>query len=110
MSDNQTAAKPKVQRLSPNARAQLISEYNAGKELSNPDYYIIKNKDGKLNVRRKREKSLATSKQSLATSKLKTTRRDFDRSGRTEKNEEQTPIPTKEEEVKEEPAKKPKAL
>ena len=103
MSDNKTAAKPKVQRLSPNARAQLISEYNAGKELSNPDYYVIKNKDGKLNVRRKREKSLATSK-------LKTTRRDFDRSGRTEKNEEQTQIPAKEEEVKEEPAKKPKAL
>ena len=71
MSDNKTAAKPKVQRLSPNARAQLISEYNAGKELSNPDYYVIKNKDGKLNVRRKRER--------------KTTRRDFDRSGRTEK-------------------------
>ena len=93
MSDNQTAAKPKVQRLSPNARAQLISEYNAGKELSNPDYYIIKNKDGKLNVRRKREKSLAASK-------LKTT----------EKNEEQIQIPAKEEEVKEEPAKKPKAL
>lgn len=93
MSDNKTAAKPKVQRLSPNARAQLISEYNAGKELSNPDYYIIKNKDGKLNVRRKREKSLATSKQKT-----------------TEKNEEQTQIPAKEEEVKEEPAKKPKAL
>ena len=37
MSDNKTAAKPKVQRLSPNARAQLISEYNAGKELSNPE-------------------------------------------------------------------------
>ena len=89
MSDNKTAAKPKVQRLSPNARAQLISEYNAGKELSNPNYYVIKNKDGKLNVRRKREKSLATSKQ---------------------KNEEQTQIPAKEEEVKEEPAKKPKAL
>lgn len=86
MSDNKTAAKPKVQRLSPNARAQLISEYNAGKELSNPDYYIIKNKDGKLNVRRKREKKT------------------------TEKNEEQTQIPAKEEEVKEEPAKKPKAL
>ena len=86
MSDNKTAAKPKVQRLSPNARAQLISEYNAGKELSNPDYYVIKNKDGKLNVRRKREKKI------------------------TEKNEEQTQIPAKEEEVKEEPAKKPKAL
>ena len=86
MSDNKTAAKPKVQRLSPNARAQLISEYNAGKELSNPNYYVIKNKDGKLNVRRKREKKT------------------------TEKNEEQTQIPTKEEEVKEEPAKKPKAL
>lgn len=86
MSDNKTAAKPKVQRLSPNARAQLISEYNAGKELSNPDYYVIKNKDGKLNVRRKREKKT------------------------TEKNEEQTQIPAKEEEVKEEPAKKPKAL
>ena len=86
MSDNKTAAKPKVQRLSPNARAQLISEYNAGKELSNPDYYVIKNKDGKLNVRRKREKKT------------------------TEKNEEQPQIPAKEEEVKEEPAKKPKAL
>lgn len=86
MSDNKTAAKPKVQRLSPNARAQLISEYNAGKELSNPNYYVIKNKDGKLNVRRKREKKT------------------------TEKNEEQTQIPAKEEEVKEEPAKKPKAL
>ena len=86
MSDNKTAAKPKVQRLSPNARAQLISEYNAGKELSNPDYYVIKNKDGKLNVRRKRERKT------------------------TEKNEEQTQIPAKEEEVKEEPAKKPKAL
>ena len=86
MSDNQTAAKPKTQRLSPNARAQLISEYNAGKELSNPDYYVIKNKDGKLNVRRKREKK------------------------ETEKKEEQPQIPAKEEEVKEEVEKKPKAL
>ena len=86
MSDNQTTSKPKVQRLSPNARAQLISEYNAGKELSNPDYYVIKNKDGKLNVRRKREKK------------------------ETEKKEEQPQIPAKEEEVKEEPTKKPKAL
>ena len=86
MSDNQTTSKPKVQRLSPNARAQLISEYNAGKELSNPDYYVIKNKDGKLNVRRKREKK------------------------ETEKKEEQPQIPAKEEEVKQEPEKKPKAL
>lgn len=86
MSDNQTTSKPKAQRLSPNARAQLISEYNAGKELSNPDYYVIKNKDGKLNVRRKREKK------------------------ETEKKEEQPQIPAKEEEVKEEPEKKPKAL
>ena len=86
MSDNQTTSKPKVQRLSPNARAQLISEYNAGKELSNPDYYVIKNKDGKLNVRSKREKKT------------------------TEKKEEQPQIPAKEEEVKEEPEKKPKAL
>ena len=86
MSDNQTTSKPKAQRLSPNARAQLISEYNAGKELSNPDYYVIKNKDGKLNVRRKREKK------------------------ETEKKEEQPQIPAKEEEVKEEPTKKPKAL
>ena len=81
MSDNQTTSKPKVQRLSPNARAQLISEYNAGKELSNPDYYVIKNKDGKLNVRRKREKK------------------------ETEKKEEQPQIP-----AKEEVEKKPKAL
>ena len=86
MSDNQTTSKPKAQRLSPNARAQLISEYNAGKELSNPDYYVIKNKDDKLNVRRKREKK------------------------ETEKKEEQPQIPAKEEEVKEEPEKKPKAL
>ena len=87
MSENKTATpKPKAQRLSPNARAQLISEYNAGKELSNPDYYVIKNKDGKLNVRRKREKK------------------------ETEKKEEQPQIPAKEEEVKEEPTKKPKAL
>ena len=86
MSDNQTTSKPKAQRLSPNARAQLISEYNAGKELSNPDYYVIKNKDGKLNVRREREKK------------------------ETEKKEEQPQIPAKEEEVKEEPEKKPKAL
>ena len=86
MSDNQTTSKPKAQRLSPNARAQLISEYNAGKELSNPDYYVIKNKDGKLNVRRKREKK------------------------ETEKKEEQPQIPAKEEEMKEEPEKKPKAL
>ena len=85
MSDNQTTSKPKAQRLSPNARAQLISEYNAGKELSNPDYYVIKNKDGKLNVRRKREKK------------------------ETEKKEEQPQIPAKEE-VKEEVEKKPKAL
>ena len=86
MSDNQTTSKPKVQRLSPNERAQLISEYNAGKELSNPDYYVIKNKDGKLNVRRKREKK------------------------ETEKKEEQPQIPAKEEEVKEKVEKKPKAL
>ena len=87
MSENKTATpKPKAQRLSPNARAQLISEYNAGKELSNPDYYVIKNKDGKLNVRRKREKK------------------------ETVKKEEQPQISAKEEEVKEEVEKKPKAL
>ena len=87
MSENKTATpKPKAQRLSPNARAQLISEFNAGKELSDPNYYVIKNKDGKLNVRRKREKK------------------------ETEKKEEQPQIPAKEEEVKEEVEKKPKAL
>ena len=46
----------KVAKLTPNERAKIISEYNAGKEISNPDYYVVENKNGVLNVRRKKEK------------------------------------------------------
>ena len=85
MASNQPP-RPKSPRLTPNARAQLISDFNAGKTLSDPNYYVIKNKNGKLNVRRKKE-------------------------GKEEKKEEQEAVvPAKEETVPEEPPKKPKAL
>ena len=47
----------KTVKLTPNERAKIISEYNAGKEISNPDYYVVENKNGVLNVRRKKEKA-----------------------------------------------------
>ena len=47
----------KSMKLTPNERAQIISEYNAGKEISNKDYYVVENKNGVLNVRRRKEKA-----------------------------------------------------
>ena len=46
----------KSAKLTPNERAQIISEYNAGKEISNKDYYVVENKNGVLNVRKRKEK------------------------------------------------------
>ena len=36
-------------------KAQLIEEYKAGKELSDKNYYVVQNKSGSYQVRRKRE-------------------------------------------------------
>ena len=47
----------KTTRLTPNERAQIISDFNAGNEISNKDYYVIKSKKGVINVRRKKEET-----------------------------------------------------
>ncbi len=47
-------------RLTPNERAQIISEFNSGQEISNKDYYVIMSKKGVLNVRRKKEEAEKT--------------------------------------------------
>lgn len=55
MSSEEDKVKCPAPRLSQTERAKLIKEYEEGIELSNPNYYIIKNKNGKLNVRRKKQ-------------------------------------------------------
>ena len=64
------SAKPRAPRLSPNKRAELISRYSKGESLDDDDYYVIKDKSGRLNVRKRKSKSehpegcLATKSQS----------------------------------------------
>ena len=64
------SAKPRAPRLSPNKRAELISRYSKGESLDDDEYYVIKDKSGRLNVRKRKSKSehpegcLATKSQS----------------------------------------------
>ena len=50
------SAKPRAPRLSPNKRAELISRYEKGDKLDEGEYYVIKDKNGRLNVRRRKNK------------------------------------------------------
>ena len=51
------SAKPRAPRLSPNKRAELISRYSKGESLDDDEYYVIKDKSGRLNVRKRKSKS-----------------------------------------------------
>ena len=51
------SAKPRAPRLSPNKRAELISRYEKGDKLEDGEYYVMKDKNGRLNVRRRKNKS-----------------------------------------------------
>ena len=55
----QQVIKPKkiYPRLQAKERAKLIEEFKNDMELSNPDYYVIKDKNDKYNVRRKKDAS-----------------------------------------------------
>ena len=45
-------------RLGKDERAKLIAEFEAGKESSNPNYYCVKDKNGKVMVRRNKVKEV----------------------------------------------------
>ena len=49
--------KPRAPRLSPNKRAELISRYSKGESLDDEEYYVMKDKSGRLNVRKRKAKS-----------------------------------------------------
>ena len=55
------SAKPKSIRLSPNKRAELISRFEKGEKFDNEDYYVIKDKSGRLNVRKRKQKQSESS-------------------------------------------------
>lgn len=55
------SAKPKSIRLSPNKRAELISRFEKGEKFDNEDYYVIKDKSGRLNVRKRKQKASESS-------------------------------------------------
>ena len=55
------SAKPKSVRLSPNKRAELISRFEKGEKFDNEDYYVIKDKSGRLNVRKRKQKASESS-------------------------------------------------
>ena len=55
------SARPKSIRLSPNKRAEIISRYENGEKFDNEDYYVIKDKSGRLNVRRRKQKNTESS-------------------------------------------------
>ena len=44
-----------MSRLNKDQRAALIAEFEQGKESSNPDYYCLKDKSGKVTIRRKKQ-------------------------------------------------------
>ena len=44
-----------MSRLNKDQRAALIAEFEQGKESSNPDYYCLKDKSGKITIRRKKQ-------------------------------------------------------
>ena len=43
-----------MSRLNKDQRAALIAEFEQGKESSNPDYYCLKDKSGKVTIRKKK--------------------------------------------------------
>ena len=43
-----------MSRLNKDQRAALIAEFEQGKESSNPDYYCLKDKSGKITIRKKK--------------------------------------------------------
>ena len=44
-----------MSRLNKDQRAALIAEFEQGKESSNPDFYCLKDKSGKVTIRRKKQ-------------------------------------------------------
>ena len=54
-------SKVRAPRLSPNKRAELISRYEKGESLEDGDYYVMKDKSGRLNVRRRKQKGESSS-------------------------------------------------
>ena len=55
------SSKPRAPRLSPNKRAELISRYEKGENMDESEYYVMKDKSGRLNVRRRKQKSESSS-------------------------------------------------
>ena len=54
-------SKPRAPRLSPNKRAELISRFEKGENMDDSEYYVMKDKSGRLNVRRRKQKSESSS-------------------------------------------------
>ena len=55
------SAKVRAPRLSPNKRAEIISRYEKGENMTESEYYVMKDKSGRLNVRRRKQKSESSS-------------------------------------------------
>ena len=55
------SSKPRAPRLSPNKRAELISRYEKCENIDESEYYVMKDKSGRLNVRRRKQKSESSS-------------------------------------------------
>ena len=55
------SSKPRAPRLSPNKRAEIISRYEKGENMTESEYYVMKDKSGRLNVRRRKQKSESSS-------------------------------------------------
>ena len=60
------SAKSRLPRLSPNKRAEILSRHEKGESLDNEDYYVIKDRSGRLNVRRRKAKEGATQAEEAA--------------------------------------------
>ena len=88
MSAKQPITRPKTPRLSPNKRAELVSKFEKGESLDNEDYYVIKDKSGRLNVRKKKAEKKPTA----------------------EVQTEQAPVEEQQQETKPKKEPKPKAL
>ena len=54
------SSKIRLPRLSPNKRAEILSKHEKGESLDNEDYYVIKDRSGRMNVRRRKAKELPT--------------------------------------------------
>ena len=53
------SSKSRFPRLSPNKRAEILSKYEKGESFDNEEYYVIKDKSGRMNVRRRKAKEAA---------------------------------------------------